>query len=163
MASKRDWDKLRYFSRESKVDNWGDPSLIDFEHLKRLDDFRHFVGVPIYVTAGVNTSGHSSKSFHYPENGACATDIMLPDYEGNIIDLTLDALRFGFHGLGVYPHWKFNGEMIGGLHVDSRPLKWDQDETLNYRQARWMGVLRDGKQVYIPLSYKNLLKHGGIK
>jgi len=159
MATKNEWKKLRYFKPNSKYDNWGDSELIDFEHLLRLDDFRHFLNSPVYVVQGVNTSGHATKSYHYPQNGACATDIVVPDYEGSFIQLVLDAERFGFNGLGAYPHWHYYGENTGGLHLDSRPLQWEKDETLNYRQSRWMGVKRNGSQIYIPLTYKNLLKY----
>jgi len=161
MASESEWKKLRYFKKESR-DKWGDVDAISAEHLFRLDDFRHYLGVPVYVTAGVSIGGHSKKSFHYRGNGACATDIVIPDYEGNFIDLILAAERFGFTGIGFYPHWKYNGRKVGGLHLDSRPLKWDKDFTYNYREARWMGILRNGSQVYIPLTYSNLLKYGGI-
>lgn len=161
MASKETWEKARYFRPDSN-DNWGDPDAISDEHILRLDDFRHFIGVPIIVTAGVSHSGHSKRSFHYKENGACATDQVIPDYEGTPFDLIMDALRFGFHGLGYYPHWRYNGKKVGGLHLDCRPLQWDSDFTQNYRQSRWMGVMRDGKQVYIPLTYQNLKKYGGF-
>ena len=160
MATQETWDKLRYFKRDSKVDRWGDPDAIDDNILLRLDDFRHWIGVPVYVTAGVKTRGHARKSYHYPENGACAVDIIIPEYMETPFDLIMDATRFGFTGIGYYPHWRWNGEQVGGLHVDVRPLKWDGDETLNYNQSRWMGVVVDGKQKYIEMDFDNILKYG---
>lgn len=168
MACKETWELVKkYFRPDSKIDKWGDPNELSDSHLLRLYDFRTFVNCPIYVTAGVKTSGHEKGSYHYKkidEHGGvldpCATDIVIPDYEKSPFDLILDATRFGFTGLGYYPHWKFNGKTVGGLHVDSRPLKWDLDETINYSHSRWMGVLDEkGKQIYIPLTFHNLLKY----
>lgn len=167
MASDETWNKLRYFKKDSKVDQWGDTSAISDTHLLRLDDFRHWLGVPVYVLHGVKTRGHSPSSFHYrktdkngKEIGACATDIIIPDYDKTPFDLVLDATRFGFTGIGYYPHWSFRGKRTGGLHVDSRPLKWDNDGTLNYSHSRWLGVLnQEGKQEYIALDFHNLVKY----
>lgn len=149
MASDETWGKLRYFKKDSPTDKWGDPSRISDKHLLALDDFRHYIGVPIVVTSGVSTSGHSTNSYHYPQNGACATDIIIPKYKRSPFDLILDATKFGFNGIGYYPHWQLGGVVYGGLHLDSRPFK----------AARWMGVPLNGKQVYIDLTYENLLKY----
>jgi len=167
MACYRTWKKCRYFNKDSKIDKWGDTKLINGTHLLRLDDFRHYLGIPIYVTSGVKTKGHAKNSYHYPRKnkagkliGACATDIVIPDYEFTPFDLVLDAQRFGFTGIGYYPHWRFNGEIVGGLHLDSRPLKWDKDQTINYKHSRWMAVLNHkGKQEYIGLTFQNMLEY----
>lgn len=163
MASDETWKKLRYFKPDSKTDNWGDIHAMDDTHLLRLDDFRHWLGVPIHVTAGVKTSGHSKESYHYPRavNGevkAYATDIVIPDYDATPYDLILDATRFGFTGIGYYPHWKWKGKQVGGLHLDSRPLKWDKDETINFTHSRWLGILNaEGKQEYVQMNWHNIL------
>lgn len=167
MASDETWSKLRYFKKNSKIDKWGDSELIQDDHLLRLDDFRDYIGCPIYVTRGVQTSGHSKNSYHYSRHddhgrqiGACATDIVIPDYGESPFDLILDCLRFGFTGLGYYPAWKFRGHVVGGLHVDSRPLIWQADKTLNYAHSRWMGIPDgNGGQRYIELNWHNLAKY----
>ena len=161
MASEETWAKLKYFKKDSVTDKWGSIHDIDDNLLLRLDDFRAYIGVPIYVTSGVSSKGHASKSYHYVANGACAVDIVIPDYENGPIDLILDAQRFGFTGIGYYPHWKYANNTVGGLHIDMRPLKWDKDLTINYRYSRWMGIMREGSQIYIPMTYNNLLKFGG--
>jgi hypothetical protein len=161
MARAETWQRLRYFDHASGVDNWGDPGAIADELLLRLDDFRHWLGVPVIVTAGVKVTGHASKSFHYVANGACAVDIVIPDYHNCMADLVLDASRFGFTGIGLYPDWQYRGEVIGGLHLDTRPLKWDSDDTRNYNQSRWMGLRGDdGKQYYTNLDFANLRANG---
>lgn len=167
MALDSTWARLRYFKKNSTIDKWGDIAAISDAHLLRLDDFRHYLGIPVFVTAGVKTSGHSKSSYHYSrtdisgrEIGACATDVIIPDYELSPFDLVLDATRFGFTGIGYYPHWQFKGRICGGLHLDSRPLRWDNDDTRNYSHARWMGILDEKKkQRYIPLSFANLVKY----
>lgn len=159
MASVITWKKVeKYFKRDSKIDNWGNPELLDDTHLLRLYDFRCWVKVPVYVIHGVKFSGHAKNSYHYIKNGACATDIIVPDYAKSPYDLVLDATRFGFTGIGYYPHWKFGTEAIGGLHLDSRPLKWDNDETTNYSHSRWLGIQSGNKQEYVELNFHNLLK-----
>ena len=175
MASEETWNKVRaHFRPDSKIDNWGDVDGISDEHLLRLYDFRVWVGTPIFVLHAVKTSGHAKKSYHYgrkDENGVwtvepCATDIILPDYQKTPFDLILDAQRFGFTGIGYYPHWRYNGQQVGGLHVDSRPLKWDRDLSINYRHSRWMGIkVQDEndegkyKQEYIAMTFHNILKY----
>lgn len=59
MASKDAWKKLRYFKPDSQIDKWGSPDLISEDLLYRLDDFRHWLGIPIIVTHGVKTTGHA--------------------------------------------------------------------------------------------------------
>ena len=169
MAAKETWDKLKFFRPDSTIDNWGDHELISDNHILRLDDFRRWIGVPIYVTRGVAETGHSDGSQHYPKfdeagnlvGGATATDIVVPNYPRSVFDLILDATRFGFTGIGYYPHWRWNGDTVGGLHLDSRPLKWDADETINYAHSRWIGTLVDGKMNYESMTYERLKILGG--
>lgn len=160
MASEETWQKLKFFKKEGS-DVWGDAELIADDLLFRLDDFRRNVGVAVNVLRGVATAGHSTNSFHYPQNGSCAVDVVLPQYKGRGLELVLEANRFGFTGIGWYPHWRFKGETVGGLHLDTRPLRRDSDGTLNYRYNRWIGVLKDGKQVYEAMSAKRIIELGG--
>lgn len=166
MASDETWSKLRYFKKNS-TDRWGNAELISDDLLLRLDDFRHYLGCAIHVSRGVATTGHSKNSYHYPKYsgdgrqvGACAVDVLIPDFVESPFDLILDASRFGFTGIGYYPHWRWRGVVVGGLHLDMRPLKWDQDETINYTHSRWMGIPDGaGGQRYIELNHENLIKH----
>lgn len=158
MASDKTWSRLRYFKKDSKVDKWGDPRLINDNLLFRLDDFRHWLGVPIFVTSGVRVNG-SANSYHSPSKGACAVDIVIPHYMETAIDMILDATRFGFTGIGYYPHWRYDGKRVGGLHLDMRPLKWDDDDTKNYSHSRWMGVMIGDKQSYIEMDFQNIVDH----
>ena len=160
MASKETWDKLEFFRSDSEIDKWGNVNEISDVLLCMLDDFRRYIGIPMYVLRGVATEGHSRKSYHYVEQGACAVDVIIPKYEGNSMDLIIDATRFGFRGIGYYPHWRWDNQTCGGLHLDCRPLRWDDDATINYKHSRWMGILRDGKQEYIPLTFENLRRYG---
>ena len=159
MASKETWSRLRHFKIGSG-DNWGDPKLIDDRLLLRLDDFREWLGVPIHVLEGVKVGGHTKRSYHYRENGACAVDVIIPNYMGWPFDLVLDAMRFGFTGIGYYPDWAWGGAITGGLHLDTRPLKWDRDQSKNYKHSRWMGVKDEhGKQRYVALNFENMVKY----
>lgn len=165
MASNRTWELVKpFFKKDSKLDNWGDPDAIDDLHLLRLFDFRTYINCPIFVTSGIRMPGTGEKSYHVPrkmpsgKEVGFATDVVIPHYDDSTFDLILDATRF-FNGVGYYPHWRWKGQVVGGLHLDSRPLGYDKDGTLNYREARWMGVLRaDGKQDYIPMTFENIMK-----
>lgn len=159
MASLETWTKLKYFKANSQTDSWGDVNAISDDLLLKLDDFRHYIQSPVIVTAGVSERGHSTKSFHYKENGACAVDIIIPQCQLHPIDLIMEATRFGFTGIGYYPHWKWRDKIVGGLHLDVRPLPLQADNTLDYRHSRWLGVMRDGKQIYIPMTFDNVMKH----
>lgn len=162
MASKETWEKLRYF-KPNGIDNFGDPDAIDDLVLLRLDDFRHYLNVPLYVTSGVRPESDGKKSYHTRGKGSCAVDVVLPEYTGHPIDLIFAAMRFGFSGIGYYPDWEWNGIKCGGLHLDTRPLGVDADGTQNYGHSLWMGIkVRENgadKQKYIPLTYANLIRN----
>jgi len=158
MARRDTWKVLRYFKPDG-TDNFGDPDAIDDTVLFRLDDFRHYLNCPFYVTSGVRPETDGKTSYHTRGKGACAVDVVMPEYKGNSIDLIFAAMRFGFSGIGYYPDWHWNGIKCGGLHLDTRPLGFDSDGTLNYGNSMWMGVLSEGKQIYIPLTFANLNKH----
>lgn len=153
MALKDTWDKLRYFKAVG-IDNFGDPDAIDDILLLRLDDFRHYLNCPFYVTSGYRPETSERKSYH---TSGKAVDIVIPEYQGHPIDLIFAAMRFGFSGIGWYPDWEFKGLKCGGLHLDVRPLGKDADGTENYGHSMWMAY---GKpQKYIALTYANILKH----
>jgi hypothetical protein len=164
MASKETWETLRYF-KPNGLDNFGDPDAINDALLFRLDDFRHFLNVPFYVTSGVRPETDGRTSYHTRSKGACAVDVVMPEHNGHPIDLIFAAMRFGFSGIGYYPDWEFKGIQCGGLHLDTRPLGIDADGTLNYGHSLWMGVKakdpNDSSKIiqkYIPLTYANIVR-----
>lgn len=157
MASIETWKNVDFFKPTDTPDNWGDPAAIADGLLLRLDDFRRFLGVPVYVSSGVRTN--NPKSFHHPVNGACAVDIVVPDYKDSAMDLVLDAERFAFHGIGYYPHWAWGSRTCGGLHLDTRPYKRKKDGTF-FKGSRWMGIMQGDKQNYIALNYENMVRFG---
>ncbi len=139
------WDRLDYFRPDNTTDQWGDSARMDDGLLLELDIFRHHLGVPIHVTSGFRNSPGSQHAL------GLAVDIVCPGIE--LLDFYLEAERFNFRGIGLYPHWKLDGKVIGGLHIDRRVKA----------PARWMGVLdSDGDQVYIGLDKANLRNYGVI-
>lgn len=148
-----DWAKLKHFKRS---DNWGDPDKMSRSLLFELDAFRAFIGRPIVVTCG--TQGvHSPKSQHYQ---GLAVDIVFPGAKPcDLIDTFFAVARFNFNGVGLYPHWKMNGQKVGGMHLDQRVL------TPGQHKAQWMAIpitTPEGKvsQQYINLTRHNLIRHG---
>lgn len=172
MATAETWKKLRYF-KPGGIDNFGDTDAIQDDLLLRLDDFRHYLGVPMYITSGVRPDSDGKRSYHTRGMGACAVDVMMPECLLHPIDLIFTAMRFGFTGIGYYPDWEWKGIKCGGLHLDTRPLGIDADGTKNYGHSLWMGIKVQAKgsdgslntsQRYIALSYANLIRNikGGL-
>lgn len=139
------FDGIEYF-RPKSADSWGKPEMISRELLEKLDYFRKLVGLPTYVTSGWRDSIGSQHRL------GRAADIVVPKWEGYLYTLYGYAVQAGFTGIGIYPHWTFGGLKVGGLHVDVRVGK----------PAEWMGVLENGKQIYIALTQENLKKYGVI-
>lgn len=138
----KEWDQIKHFTMN---ENWGQPSLIDLSLVKELDRFRDFYGAPIEVTCG--TQGvHEPNSYHYK---GLAVDVVFPGSEKyKIFDIFISACRFNFMGVGLYPHWKWEGKAVGGLHLDMRPEP---------HKNLWLCRL-DGqnKQQYIEMNWLNL-------
>ena len=151
-----DWGVLKYFKPYNTVDNWGDPDKMDSELLMKLDDLREFVGMPIFVTSGYRDGDPK-------EHGkGVAADVVCPNL--SILDFYLAAERFAFRGLGLYPHWSWDGIVTGGLHLDTRNLgtRIGTHHT-EYKGARWFCYKDEsGKQIYTVLNKENLKKHNVI-
>lgn len=137
---------LKYFRADSTLDNWGDPSKISPQLLLKLDKLREKLGSRLIVTSGYRSDNPNSQHYY-----GHAADIMFPDTQEDLFDLWLLAERVGFNGIGIYPHWKYQGVALGGLHVD-----------LRLEDARWMGVMENNSQIYLPLNKFNLQRYGII-
>lgn len=151
-----DWSVLKYFKPYGTSDNWGDVEKLDAVLLMKVDDLREFVGSPIHITSGYR-EGDVKEHGH-----GLALDIICPAIP--LLDFYLAAERFGFTGLGVYSHWKWDGIVTGGLHTDVRSLglKFGRHNT-EYKGARWFCYKDDqGKQVYTTLNKDNLKKYNVI-
>lgn len=155
---------MRYFKPVNTVDNWGDPKKINHELLLRLDDFRHTIGCPFIITSGTG-GNHLPNSQHYLGN---AVDGIAIGFKGSLLDLYFMAELFNFTGIGLYPDWQHKGKVIGGLHLDMRPLQKQEDGTFDYRSNRWLGInkttkTKSGKTKtelkYYAFDLKNLKKY----
>lgn len=141
MKTKEYWETVKYFSPN---ENWGDVERIDPSLILELDRFRHKVATPIIITCGTQGK-HIDGSFHYL---GLALDIMFPEKEKkDIPDLFLQALKFQFRGIGIYPDWKYKDKVIGGMHVDYRPIKAYPEP-----KATWIGVSKS----YLAADMSNL-------
>lgn len=135
-----DWKNIQFFTPNEA---WGDTGLIRLELVTALDAYRKAIDTPILITCG--TQGvHAKKSQHYL---GLAIDAVFPEKE--VWDLpTLSQMaiaHFGF-SCGIYPHWKYMGYKIGGIHLDVRPPP----------QKSWIG-LEDGS--YLPYTERNLREY----
>lgn len=134
---------MKYF-KKSEFDDFDkmNPALIE-----RLEALRAYVATPIVITS--STGGvHEPDSEHYKGN---AVDIIMPNTHKSLFDLYLAVERFGFHGVGIYPHWRYADEIKGGFHLDLREFE--------DCYARWMGVNINGKQSYVALNQENIIKY----
>jgi len=144
IACMKDWSLVDHFNIN---ENWGNPLLINEDLIYKLDGFRKELGVPIIITCGTQGK-HKAGSFHYTGD---AVDFVISDsciYDP--LDIAFLALRFGFSGIGYYPHWKLNGKEVGGWHLD----------LTTKRKAMWLGVMVKGEQEYRNFSGTNLIKYG---
>lgn len=150
--TKGDWEACKFFK---ETENWGDPFLIERDLIDELEEFRYTIGTPIFISCGTQGK-HEPNSFHYK---GMAVDIMFPELErAKLPDIYLTAHRFGFQGLGIYPHWsigesvvgKMQRKVLGGLHLDIRPTT---------TKHTWIG-LPSGE--YVALSFYTMyqLFHG---
>jgi len=119
------WNDIKWFKAEEFDDrhkiNLGKD--MDMETVHRLDSLRGWVACPIIITAGYDSQGHSSDSYHYKGK---AVDFIICS------DMTMrEQWRYikisGFNGIGVYPDWKYE-DFRGGWHCDTRdiPQVWRQ-------------------------------------
>ena len=127
----------------SPADGFGDASKMDHGLLLKLDQLREKINSPIIVTSGWRAHGSTADSQHPLGRAA---DVIAPKL--SLKDFYLAAEGIGFPGLGVYPHWRYGGVRVGGLHLDVRTGK----------PGRWMGVptSKAGGQSYIGLNQENL-------
>jgi len=125
------WKTLKFFKREEQafgrpgVNAWGDPNQIEQELLFRLDIFRAFVGKPVLIHAAWAADGHAADSAHYRGE---AVDCHVQGL--SLIDSWIQAERFGWGGIGLYPLWANSG-----LHLDVRSRGPNQAEARWWRDA----------------------------
>lgn len=136
-----DWKNSLHFK---KTENWGDPEKMSSIIVSELDAFRGWIKKPFVVTCGTQGK-HSKNSTHYL---GLAVDFIVPELEPkDMPDLFIEAARFRFCGIGIYPHWVYNGKVVGGMHVDCRRARVKQ---------HWIG-LPDGS--YVNLNMENIKKY----
>lgn len=151
-----DWSILKHFKKYGTSDVWGDPNKLDATLLMKADDLREFVGMTIHVVSGYRDGDPRE---HGQGN---ALDLICPGLP--LLDFYLAAERFGFTGLGVYPHWQWDGVVTGGLHCDVRPLGVRiGTHNTEYKGARWLAYKNDeGNQIYTVLNKENLKRYNVI-
>lgn len=137
---------MKYQSKYFKDNEFDDVAKMNPKLIEELDKLREWLGSPIVITS--STGGvHEVNSQHYLGN---AVDVVFPKSKKSLRAIYEHCLKMSWMGIGVYPNWKYLGKEVGGLHLDLR--------NTNVR-AQWMGVRKDGKQVYIGLNNANLTKY----
>lgn len=132
-----EWKQIRYFKPYKERTPWGvanafgDPLKMNFRLILLLDRFRKHLGLPLNIHCGYAVDGHSNNSYHYK---GMAIDLSCPKMDA--WTLYIQATKFGFGGLGVYPKGVWHYE---GLHCDIRP---GEPSTF------WYTERVDGKMVY---------------
>lgn len=138
--SSANYSSLKYF----KASEFSFPELMCPKFLTKLDHFREFLGSRLIITSS-NSGLHCQNSYHYQN---IAVDVMAPDIT-SLIDFWIAAEKFNFSGIGLYPDWKYIGNIHGGLHIDDRPI-------INHG-ARWMCKINEKfEKKYFKLSHDNL-------
>lgn len=140
-----DWKNIKHFSKSE----FNSPEKMSYAHIKRLDKFRDNILTSVNITSDYR---ESETSMH---GKGIATDIVFPKMPlDKLYYLYLEAERHNFTGIGIYPHWYYGSKdnIIGGLHLDSRPPE-------NGRGSRWICIMKDGKQVYLPFTWENMTRY----
>src|SRR5690554_947815 len=115
---------LRYFTHSEVIGSGANIKDVKFETMYRLDNFRHDLGVPVYLlNNGLTTGKHSSPEHPNGEAADVCTGASMP-----VWTVYKCALKNQFRGFGVY----WNG-IAYSYHLDIGA---------EYRQ--WTGV-PDGK------------------
>lgn len=144
--TRQDWESLSHFDA---TENWGDPDLMEFEFVSELDALRDFEKTRMVVSCGTQGK-HARGSLHYIGRAA---DIVYPDCTWDqLLDRFLTALRFEFTEIGIYPDWRFDGRIVGGLHLGL-------DDLNPCERKFWIGVRNaDGGNEYHAMTANNLIR-----
>jgi len=147
------WNCIKHFNPQ---ENWGNPQKLDFQVIWVLDRFREKINKPCIISEGTQGK-HSPTSQHYKGK---AVDFIVQLRGLSKLNCLLELLRFPFTGVGVYPHWRLNGNCdILGFHVDGREVTSLSQGVV---QARWIRVSENGERKYIGFNEANLKKYGII-
>jgi hypothetical protein len=146
---KNQFDEWTYFEYD-EIDLWGNHiwhnsttlENTDFQSIKKLDEIRSIIGLPITLHCAYQNGGHSSKSMHYRRKNT-AIDFSIKG-KGTYLEKiahvcnALDSLGYARTcGLGIYPDW-----LNPGFHLDHRGEK-----------KRWGALFENGKQAYYGFEY----------
>lgn len=137
--------KMKHFKPEEFGEYWG---LMDDDLLIVIDKFRTLWGRPVRVSPAKGAIGRTTgSSFHnYVLHGKVKAIDLMPSVMYNVSDRrhAFDCAEVaGATGIGLYPHWR----PYQGIHIDigERPGRGVGNP------ARWAGILREGKQVYVAI------------
>ena len=115
--TKEEW--IRFYPEFVINENWGNAELMQLSFLEVLYAWRIYTGIPIFVSYGTQGT-HADNSLHYI---GFAVDLIPLRGKIPLVDVFISALRFHFTGIGIYPKWKYNGKVVGGMHLERNPLK----------------------------------------
>jgi len=124
------WEDIKYFSPDGK-DNFGDPSKMDTILIRTMDEMRAFVGRPFLVHCGYED--RTTGGWHPHGKAVDGHFVGLHPIEMYEIAQRFDA----FNGIGVYLWWHWHDDLVGGIHVDTRPIsnRFGND-------ARWGSLIK---------------------
>ena len=134
---------MKYFKPEEFKEFW---ELMDDDLLVVIDKFRELWGRPVRISPASGAIGRTvGSSFHnYVMHGKVMAVDLMPSQMTTSADRkhAFDCAELaGATGIGLYPYWKPSQ----GIHIDVgvRPGRGV------HNPARWAGILKDGKQVYV--------------
>lgn len=142
------WEQIAFFHKD---ENWGDWKMMDFDFIRTCDAFRHYIGDPMLVSCGIQ-GVHAQLSLHY---SGLAADFVFPHRHKSLLDLFIDATRFPFSEIGIYPDWQYGGKKVGGIHLGK-----SKDVVL--RKKYWVALDGAKGKAYLPANVESLEEAGVI-
>lgn len=143
------WDGLRHL--RPGYGEWGSAHEMKRSLLVVLDMFINSLGAPAEVIRGYSIDD-SDEPTELGHRFGLAAHVLFPTFNGDLFDIFLEADKFLFFSIGIYPDWKHKKKKVGGLHVDTY--------TGLQHPLRWIGIeTTPDKYIYMPVTKENLRLH----
>lgn len=110
------WDGLKHLHPDVGI--WGDSHEMDEKFLHIVDSFVSHIDCKVEILKGFSSVNGPGPADIGHKCGR-AVHIVATNFTGTLFDLYLEAVKFPFHGIGIYRDWYVGSKKLGGLHLDN--------------------------------------------